>query len=360
MNENANDLNFKGQKNNTNSFYEYSICPFEISKFAKYNLINFKKDNFSNEKTNKEDSFCLLKENKEEIKNEKISYEDFNNMEFYSQGCIQFNNINNDLNNNINNSNDKIYAFKSFHPSLNSAIKEVENDDEKMEIEEENSNKIILKKKKYNEIPLDDNLNENYTLLKPKKFLNKDNNLSNIVKRIKNKKNKLKIEEEENNNNLNNNLLNPSELPDLQLLDQESLKEECKKYGIKYISNKNNKNSLNEIYTFLTTKNLPDYLRNNLTNFLNDNAEMESKVSKNLKNISSKSNVNIFDDEKKQQIINVIKNDKNLWSKILLFKTVDLKEIKDVLNKEKIIISNSHLKEFLSSLGVILPGGWNN
>ena len=87
---------------------------------------------------------------------------------------------------------------------------------------------------------------------------------------------------------------------------------------------------------------------------------MESKVSKNLKNISSKSNVNIFDDEKKQQIINVIKNDKNLWSKILLFKTVDLKEIKDVLNKEKIIISNSHLKEFLSSLGVILPGGWNN
>ena len=55
MNENANDLNFKGQNNNTNSFYEYSICPFEIPKFAKYNLINFKKDNFSNEKTNKED-----------------------------------------------------------------------------------------------------------------------------------------------------------------------------------------------------------------------------------------------------------------------------------------------------------------
>ena len=29
MNENANDLNFKGQKNNTNSFYEFSICPFD-------------------------------------------------------------------------------------------------------------------------------------------------------------------------------------------------------------------------------------------------------------------------------------------------------------------------------------------
>jgi len=212
-----------------------------------------------------------------------------------------------------------------------------------------------LNKKKYKEIPLNDNLEENFKLLKSKTFLiSKDNK----------KENKKKIDKENNKNekeeNLNDNLISASLLPNIELLDQESLKEECKKYGIKYFSNKNNKNSLHEIYTFLSTKNLPDYLRNNLTNFLNDNAEMQSKISKNISNNSSKNNVNIFNDEKKKEIIEVIKKNKDLWSKILLFKCIDLKEIKEVLTKEKIIVSNSNLKEFLMSLGVVLPGGWNN
>ena len=228
-----------------------------------------------------------------------------------------------------------------------------------MEIDEININNSSnnknqnLKKKKYKEIPLNDNLEDNFKLLKSKKFLiSKDNK----------KENKIKIEKKSNKNekDINNNLISASLLPNLELLDQESLKEECKKYGIKYFSNKNNKNTLHEIFTFLSTKNLPDYLRNNLTNFLNDNAEMQSKISKNISNNSSKNNVNIFNDEKKKEIIEVIKKNKDLWSKILLFKCVELKEIKEVLTKEKIIISNSNLKDFLISLGVILDGGWNN
>ena len=212
-----------------------------------------------------------------------------------------------------------------------------------------------LNKKKYKEIPLNDNLEENFKILKSKTFLiSKDNK----------KENKKKIDKENNKNekeeNLNDNLISASLLPNIELLDQESLKEECKKYGIKYFSNKNNKNSLHEIYTFLSTKNLPDYLRNNLTNFLDDNAEMQSKISKNISNHTSKTNVNNFNDEKKKEIIEVIKKNKDLWSKILLFKCVELKEIKEVLTKEKIIISNSNLKDFLISLGVILDGGWNN
>ena len=87
---------------------------------------------------------------------------------------------------------------------------------------------------------------------------------------------------------------------------------------------------------------------------------MQSKISKNIAKHSSKSNVNNFNDEKKKEIIEVIKKNKDLWSKILLFKCVELKEIKEVLTKEKIIVSNSNLKEFLMSLGVVLPGGWNN
>ena len=225
-----------------------------------------------------------------------------------------------------------------------------------MEIDEININNSSnnknqnLKKKKYKEIPLNDNLEDNFKLLKSKKFLiSKDNK----------KENKIKIDKE-NNKNETDNLISASSLPNLELLDQESLKEECKKYGIKYFSNKNNKNSLQEIFTFLSTKNLPDYLRNNLTNFLDENAEMQSKISKNIAKHSSKSNVNNFNDEKKKEIIEVIKKNKDLWSKILLFKCVELKEIKEVLTKEKIIVSNSNLKEFLMSLGVVLPGGWNN
>ena len=228
-----------------------------------------------------------------------------------------------------------------------------------MEIDDININKSCnnknknIKKKKYKEIPLNDNLEDNFKLLKSKKFLiSKDNK----------KENKIKIEKKSNKNekDINNNLISASLLPNLELLDQESLKEECKKYGIKYFSNKNNKNTLHEIFTFLSTKNLPDYLRNNLTNFLNDNAEMQSKISKNISNNSSKNNVNIFNDEKKKEIIEIIKKNKDLWSKILLFKCIDLKEIKEVLTKEKIIVSNSNLKEFLMSLGVVLSGGWDN
>jgi len=225
-----------------------------------------------------------------------------------------------------------------------------------MEIDEININNSSnnknqnLKKKKYKEIPLNDNLEDNFKLLKSKKFLISQDNK---------KENKIKIDKE-NNKNETDNLISASSLPNLELLDQESLKEECKKYGIKYFSNKNNKNSLQEIFTFLSTKNLPDYLRNNLTNFLDENAEMQSKISKNISKHSSKSNVNNFNDEKKKEIIEVIKKNKDLWSKILLFKCVELKEIKEVLTKEKIIVSNSNLKEFLMSLGVVLPGGWNN
>ena len=221
--------------------------------------------------------------------------------------------------------------------------------------ESSNNKNKNLNKKKYKEIPLNDNLEENFKLLKSKTFLiSKDNK----------KENKKKIDKENNKNekeeNLNDNLISASLLPNIELLDQESLKEECKKYGMKYFSNKNNKNSLHEIYTFLSTKNLPDYLRNNLTNFLDDNAEMQSKISKNISNHTSKTNVNNFNDEKKKEIIEVIKKNKDLWSKILLFKCVELKEIKEVLTREKIIISNSNLKDFLISLGVILDGGWNN
>ena len=166
---NANDLDFKGKKNDLKSFYEYSICPFEIEKpkFANFISINFKLDNNLNQNT-KNDSFCIIDENKNENnindnncnnnieENIEMTYEDFNNIEYFSQGCIQFNNNNelndlnknNNLNFNLNESNKKIPALKSVHPKLTSAIKEVPNDDEKMEIDDININKSCNNKNK--------------------------------------------------------------------------------------------------------------------------------------------------------------------------------------------------------------------
>ena len=197
---NANDLDFKGKKNDLKSFYEYSICPFEIEKpkFANFISINFKLDNNLNQNTiikdnindkdDKNDSFCIIDENKNENnindnncnnnieENIEMTYEDFNNIEYFSQGCIQFNNNNelndlnknNNLNFNLNESNKKIPALKSVHPKLTSAIKEVPNDDEKMEIDDININKSCnnknknIKKKKYKENKLNKNNNINF------------------------------------------------------------------------------------------------------------------------------------------------------------------------------------------------------
>ncbi len=67
----------------------------------------------------------------------------------------------------------------------------------------------------------------------------------------------------------------------------------------------------------------------------------------------AKNSARQFNDAKKEKIISVIQDDKILWMKVLRFLKVDLKDVKEVLNKKGIIIENEILKEFLSELGVI-------
>jgi hypothetical protein len=74
-------------------------------------------------------------------------------------------------------------------------------------------------------------------------------------------------------------------------------------------------------------------------------------------NISSKlakGNIKNLTNEKKDKIISIIQEDKIIWMKILKFTKLDLKEIKDVLNKKGIIIENDILKDYLTELGVII------
>lgn len=142
------------------------------------------------------------------------------------------------------------------------------------------------------------------------------------------------------------------DFPDVDNVDAETLKEECKKYGIKGGTLKNMQKSLKEIYQFISTKQLPEKLKESLMNFLEeDKHDTGSKV--------SKAALESFDDQKKKEVIEVIKKNKDLWKKILIFQKVELKSIKELLIKQKIIVSNDKLKNFLSHQGVLFPGGWN-
>ena len=114
------------------------------------------------------------------------------------------------------------------------------------------------------------------------------------------------------------------------------------------------KNSLEEIYNFLKNKILPQNLKNDLDNFLNEDYNKNSNYSQN----NLKNDKNFLSEDKKNLIVNVIKNNKEIWGKILLFKSLDLKEIKKVLNENKITVSNNQLKELLNNFGVVLDGGW--
>ena len=237
-----------------------------------------------------------------------MNYEDFNDFE-------------NDYNNMIN--MNYLKEENNF-----SAIKEIPEEENKMDIEESNKKNDKKNNKNENE-KNDENENKeelNYDLLKNKK---------------KNKKKKNEIE-------------NNFDFPDVNKLDELSLKEECRKYGIKNNNIKNMKNSLEEIYNFLKNKILPQNLKNDLDNFLNEDYNKNSNYSQN----NLKNDKNFLSEEKKNLIVNIIKNNKEIWGKILLFKSLDLKDVKKVLNENKITVSNNQLKELLNNFGVVLDGGW--
>lgn len=153
-------------------------------------------------------------------KNIELNNEDFNNLD-NCQGLLQFN-----------------------VPPLETDVK--------MEIEEEKEdikdidNKAIIKEDK-NECNENESLSEKFNLLKNKK------------KKKNNKQSKKNIAlsqplPEVLDANL---LISSEEFPDVMSMDEEKIKEECKKYGIKTssISMKNLQKSLKEVYLFLSTSN---------------------------------------------------------------------------------------------------------
>ena len=150
--------------------------------------------------------------------------------------------------------------------------------------------------------------------------------------------------------------------PDPENLDNTALSLEMKKYGMKPQNKKKNIEILKSVYNFLKIKELPENVQKKLTMFDCENIEQISDNSDNDNFIGSKNNENIneINDETKKKIIEIIKDNKNIYEKILLFKEISLKDIKNLLNTKGIIVPNHSLSQLLINSGVILPGGWNN
>ena len=153
------------------------------------------------------------------------------------------------------------------------------------------------------------------------------------------------------------------EYPDPENLDNTALSLEMKKYGMKPQNKKKNIEILKSVYNFLKIKEMPENILKNLTSFdcdyndkdsENDNENLEGSKSENV------SAMNELNDETKRKIIEIIKDNKNIYEKILLFKEISIKEIKSLLNSKGIIVPNQQLSKLLINSGMVLPGGWNN
>ena len=153
------------------------------------------------------------------------------------------------------------------------------------------------------------------------------------------------------------------EYPDPENLDNTALSLEMKKYGMKPQNKKKNIEILKSVYNFLKIKEMPENILKNLTSFDLDNNDKDSENdNENLEGSKSEnvSAMNELNDETKRKIIEIIKDNKNIYEKILLFKEISIKEIKSLLNSKGIIVPNQQLSKLLINSGMVLPGGWNN
>jgi len=184
---------------------------------------------------------------------------------------------------------------------------------------------------------------------KSEENVDEDNNKKKKKKERKKRKkeNSIKFEIEE-------------EYPDPENLDNTALSLEMKKYGMKPQNKKKNIEILKSVYNFLKIKEMPENILKKLTAFDCDNNDNISDNENDNNLIGSKSAENELNEETKRKIIELIKENKNIYEKILLFKEISIKEIKNILNSKGIIVPNNSLSQLLINSGVVLPGGWNN
>ena len=180
----------------------------------------------------------------------------------------------------------------------------------------------------------------------------------NKKKKKKSKKKKRKKKKKELDINLP---LLKEEYPDPENLDNTALSLEMKKYGMKPQNKKKNIEILKSVYNFLKIKELPENILKKLTSFDIENND-ENNIDSENDNVkgNKKNEITELNDETKKKIIDIIKDNKTIYEKILLFKEISIKEIKTLLNSNGIIVPNHLLSQLLLDSGAVLPGGWNN
>ena len=237
-----------------------------------------------------------------------------------------------------------------FLPSDSSSLNLDNSKEEKIKKKKKKKNKKTKKESDINSnssdiIQIDDKDNEK----SEENIDEEDNNKKNKKKGRKKRKkeNPIKFEIEE-------------EYPDPENLDNTALSLEMKKYGMKPQNKKKNIEILKSVYNFLKIKEMPENILKKLTTFDCDNNDNNVSEYDNDNLIGSKSAENELNDETKKKIIELIKENKNIYEKILLFKEISIKEVKNILNAKGIIVPNNSLSQLLINSGVVLPGGWNN
>ena len=220
--------------------------------------------------------------------------------------------------------------------------------DDSVNIDKSEEDLININKDKNELSDLSNNINEDKSI--------GDNENNNEDKKSKKKKRKKKKKE------LDINLpLLKEEYPDPENLDNTALSLEMKKYGMKPQNKKKNIEILKSVYNFLKIKELPENILKKLTSFDIENND-ENNIDSENDNIkgNKKNEITELNDETKKKIIDIIKDNKTIYEKILLFKEISIKEIKTLLNSNGIIVPNHLLSQLLLDSGAVLPGGWNN
>ena len=220
--------------------------------------------------------------------------------------------------------------------------------DDSVNIDKSEEDIININKDKNELSDLSNNINEDKSI--------GDNENNNEDKKSKKKKRKKKKKE------LDINLpLLKEEYPDPENLDNTALSLEMKKYGMKPQNKKKNIEILKSVYNFLKIKELPENILKKLTSFDIENND-ENNIDSENDNIkgNKKNEITELNDETKKKIIDIIKDNKTIYEKILLFKEISIKEIKTLLNSNGIIVPNHLLSQLLLDSGAVLPGGWNN
>ena len=236
-----------------------------------------------------------------------------------------------------------------FLPSDSSSINLDNSKEEKIKKKKKKKNKKTKKESDINSNPSDIQIDDKENNKSEENIDDEDNNKKNKKKGRKKRKkeNPIKFEIEE-------------EYPDPENLDNTALSLEMKKYGMKPQNKKKNIEILKSVYNFFKIKEMPENILKKLTTFDCDNNDNNISDNENDNLIGSKNAENELNDETKKKIIELIKENKNIYEKILLFKEISIKEVKNILNAKGIIVPNNSLSQLLINSGVVLPGGWNN